>query len=312
MSIIVKAAREFVKDTPHPDIIHLTVYFLRACNVGEGEVRIQSVRKSKAFHNLSASLIQAVRPLTSDGFLPSSFPDQTLKPFHAQGDVRVSADMLFGTLSEPHLDATIAPPLTLTPSSSMYRRTPVHEHPATCSMYPLPKFWKFASSTRNGVDMRYVQRNLQKFASKKNDGEDLDMNGVLEVGALLQLVHPNDVVCAETLPIFADMTVPVRTKTTKSIICADGCCYRSHQCSFRDNWKAQRASRASHLMMKLTSRHAQMVANDDVLDGIQAPDPARGILLNQLRRHVLAQSLCVCRPVRGSHGDMDGTTRRHR
>ncbi|KAH7106612.1 thioesterase-like superfamily-domain-containing protein [Auriculariales sp. MPI-PUGE-AT-0066] len=179
LAVVISAVQETIKDTPLPDVIHLAAYFLKAGEVGPCEVRVRYIRHGKTFNNLEVQLIQ-------------------------KGATRLTAQFIVGILIEPQLDPISAPPLTLTPASPLYRRTPVGLHPSQAEAIQLPKFLRFRGGLRCAVDKLYDERNRQK-AGGANDSSDINKNGVLEYGALLELTHPEDEVTAVTMPIFADM-----------------------------------------------------------------------------------------------------------
>src|SRR5262249_53779692 len=101
-------------------------------------------------------------------------------------------------------DSATAPPHTLTPAHSIYRRTPVVLHPTEGRPFKLPPFIKFGNGLHGASDQRYVQRNKAK-SQTPNGGSDIDQNRGLQYGALIELVHPDDYVCSVTIPVFADM-----------------------------------------------------------------------------------------------------------
>jgi len=126
-----------------------------------------------------------------------------------QGETRITAHALVGTLTDACFDPKTAPPLTLTPANSIYRRTPVALHPSNVQTVELPFFLRFGKGLRCAPDPSYSERNARKF-NTPNDGTSLEQNGVLEYAALLELTHPSDELNAVTIPVLADMFRSVR------------------------------------------------------------------------------------------------------
>lgn len=61
LGTVVEACIHGQTGTSHPDPIHITAHFLRATNIGEGEVRVRLVKQGKTFTNLQAELEQKAR-----------------------------------------------------------------------------------------------------------------------------------------------------------------------------------------------------------------------------------------------------------
>ncbi|EJD42585.1 acid protease [Auricularia subglabra TFB-10046 SS5] len=180
LSVIIAACEEAVKDTPLRDAIHLTAYFLKSCEVGDCEVHVKFQRSGKAFHNIEAQLLQ-------------------------KGQTRLTAHLIFGVLSPAYNDPKVAPPpLTLTPHSPLYRRTPIRVHPSEGEPFVFREAITLRDTVRSCPDTRYSQRNKTKIATP-NDGQNPDMNGIAEYGALLQFTHEKDELTPVMIPIVADL-----------------------------------------------------------------------------------------------------------
>lgn len=98
--------------------------------------------------------------------------------------------------------------MTLTPATSLYRRTPVC-HPGQTLPFQFPKLVKVGETLRGGADNRYAESNQRK-ADTPNDGQSLGMNGVLEFGGVYQFVHEHDELTQVTIPIISDLHRSVR------------------------------------------------------------------------------------------------------
>ncbi|KZW03621.1 hypothetical protein EXIGLDRAFT_828473 [Exidia glandulosa HHB12029] len=179
LSIILAACEEAVKETPLHDAIHLTAYFLQACQVGPCEVHVKFLKKGKAFHNLEAVLIQ-------------------------NGTTRITAHLIFGRLGPAFLDpATPGSVTTLTPATPLYRRTPIC-HPSETTTFDFRRGINIRDILKKGADSRFAERNKRK-ANTPNAGTNPDMNGILEYGGYYQFVNPTDELTQITIPIIADL-----------------------------------------------------------------------------------------------------------
>ena len=124
----------------------------------------------------------------------------------SKGIHRTTAHLLVGKLPEAPLDGGPQPPVTLTPASLLYRHSPVSIHPSTSPVALYPTEWTFARNYRVSHDPVYERRNLAKATSAS---DNVDMNGVVEDGRLVQLTHPNDVLNQVTIAAIADHLRPV-------------------------------------------------------------------------------------------------------
>ena len=130
-----------------------------------------------------------------------------------KGVTRITSHLIFGRLGPAFTDSNLTPPLTLTPQSSLYRRTPVFAHPAQGEPFTFRPAITLRETVRICADPRYSQRNKLKIATP-NKGENPDMNGVVEYGGLVQFTHENDEVTQVTIPIIADLFRSVRLSFT--------------------------------------------------------------------------------------------------
>ena len=135
-----------------------------------------------------------------------------------KGVQRTIAHLLIGRVPEAPLNSGVRPrTLTLTPSSTLYRRSPVSIHPSTAPTVAYPAHWHVIRSLRISHDPVYEDRNLAKTKSTQSNGSDVDMNGILEEGRLMQFVHPSDQISQATIAAIADNFRPVRVEAKATV-----------------------------------------------------------------------------------------------
>lgn len=60
LGLILAAATDSQKNTPHTDVVHVTAHFLQSVAVLEYEIRIRRIRQGKNMSNIDVELLQAV------------------------------------------------------------------------------------------------------------------------------------------------------------------------------------------------------------------------------------------------------------
>jgi len=61
LGVIVQACIQHQSGSSHTDPIYVSAHFLRATNVGVGQVQVKRLKSGKTFTNIFAELVQQVR-----------------------------------------------------------------------------------------------------------------------------------------------------------------------------------------------------------------------------------------------------------
>ena len=63
LALLVDACVQYQSNTGHRDPLHVTAHFLRSTAVSPFEVEIRTLKTGRGFTNITAELVQRVRPL---------------------------------------------------------------------------------------------------------------------------------------------------------------------------------------------------------------------------------------------------------
>ncbi|KAL4081213.1 thioesterase-like superfamily-domain-containing protein [Scleroderma citrinum] len=167
--------------SPHTDPIHVTAHFLRATNIGPGDVHIKLIKSGKMFTNLQAELVQ-------------------------KNTVKITAHIIFGDIS-PQPAAAIQ--RTLVSPSPYARRLPLHCHPSEATLSEIRPAFTFRSQMHWSVDEAIVARN-QPDNPTRTTSETVGGGGV-EWGAWCELSNEGDKLRTSAIPFFGDnfMNLPM-------------------------------------------------------------------------------------------------------
>ncbi|KIK98779.1 hypothetical protein PAXRUDRAFT_823502 [Paxillus rubicundulus Ve08.2h10] len=175
LGIIVEACiKHQVGSSRHVDPIHISAHFLRATNVGGGEVRVKALKTGKTFSNILAELAQ-------------------------QGNTKIIAHLIFGDLS-PLQNSQVRK--VLEPPSPYARRLPLHSHPSELSFDATKQYWARNMGVQMSTDISLLTHNDPdnplRTTSKTVGG------GGIQWGAWCELTHKNDEIRTSSLPFFCD------------------------------------------------------------------------------------------------------------
>ncbi|KAG8214432.1 thioesterase-like superfamily-domain-containing protein [Butyriboletus roseoflavus] len=182
----------------HADPVYVSAHFLRATNVGIGQVRVKLLKSGKTFTNILAELVQQVRSVfvwLCVVFLRQSHSD-------LKGTTRITAHLLFGDLSpsQPGRGQKV-----LAPPSPYARRVPLHSHPSTVTYDAVRSPWARKMETRVSVDTVLLSHNDPTSATRTT-AESVGGGGV-EWGAWYELAHKDDKLTTSSMPFFCDSFV---------------------------------------------------------------------------------------------------------
>ncbi|KAG8680459.1 hypothetical protein FRC08_016284, partial [Ceratobasidium sp. 394] len=176
LSLLVNACIKFQEKSKQRDPVHVTAHFMLPTRVSNYQIEIEIVHSGSRFTNLPAKLIQ-------------------------NGETKVMAPMVFGTL--PEFDA---PPSSrkfenIPPSHPLYHRIPIVSHPSKCSALRISsKHYGFLQYIEHAEDPTINQRNKSKLLAPPDAH-----SGGLESGLWMQLTGEDEELGLAMIPVFADL-----------------------------------------------------------------------------------------------------------
>lgn len=190
-----QACIELQSASAHPHPLHMSSHFLQATSVAEFEVHVRTVKKGKAFTNLTAELIQKVTV--------SSRFEALLIAFHCQGRVNVMSHLIFGNLTVSSVDEEQS--LNLAPPSSYARRLPLYHHPSTAAVMkrPLRGAYTFTPRIKSTEEPEIQARNA--FDSPTRANSNTVGGDGLEWGTWFEFADEGERITTPSLAILLDV-----------------------------------------------------------------------------------------------------------